>query len=107
MKRTIICFAATFSAAAAFAQDDFESMRIATDLGSVLASEDMCGLTYDQAAIEAFIAEKVSADDMGFASTLHMMTEGTKFNMKDMSASAKTAHCAQIKRVAKSYGFTK
>lgn len=107
MKRTIICLAAIGSATAAFAQNDFESMQIATDLGSVLASEEMCGLNYDQSAIEAFIVDKVPADDMGFASTLHMMTEGSKFNMKSMSASAKSAHCAQIKRVAKSYGFTK
>lgn len=83
-----------------------DSMNTAVALGSVLASEEPCGLTYDQSAIEAYISKNVKADDMQFPSTLQMMTEGQKYQMKDMSASQMTAHCAQIKRLAKSYGFT-
>ena len=82
-----------------------ESMNVANQLGTVLASEEFCGLSYDQAAIEKFIEEKVAADDMGFASNLQVMTEGQRYSLKDMSASSRTAHCAQIRRVAKSYEF--
>lgn len=78
---------------------------MATELGSVLASEEACGLTFDQAAVAAFIEEKVPADDMGFTSTLSMMTKGQQFQIEEMSASSKTAHCTQIARVAASYGF--
>lgn len=86
---------------------DMKSMQLATQLGSVLASEELCGLAYDQAAIEAFIEKSVKADDMGFASTLKVMTSGQEFQNKSLTVSGKTAHCAQIRRVAKSYGFTK
>jgi hypothetical protein len=83
-----------------------ETMTLANNLGSVLASEEKCGLSFNQKAIEAFIEKKVSADDMGFASTLNTMTSGSKAQLQRMSQSALTAHCTQIRRVAKSYGFT-
>ena len=86
---------------------DLKSMRLSNDLGSILASEETCGLSYDQDAIKAFIDKHVKADDMGFANTLGLMTRGTKLELKNMSASAKTAHCAQISRVARTYAFTK
>lgn len=101
-----ILIAAAFAAASTpvFAQG-LESMTLASELGSVLASEEACGLTFDQTAIAAFIEAKVSADDMRFVSTLNMMTKGQKLQIEEMSASSKTAHCTQIKRVAASYGF--
>lgn len=82
-----------------------ESMKLANELGDVLASEEACGLKYDQEAIEAFIEKKVAADDMGFTSSLNLMTQAATSEIEDMNASQKTAHCAQIKRVAKSYAF--
>lgn len=80
---------------------------LALNLGSVLAAEDYCGLSSDQGAIEAFIEKNVSASDMGFASDLQSMTSGQEYFQQQMSPSEKTAHCAQIRRVAKSFGFTK
>lgn len=83
-----------------------DSMTIAVSLGTVLASEEFCGLTYNQDAISTYIAKNVKDDDMQFPSTLQMMTEGQKSQLKEMSKSQVTAHCAQIKRLTKSYGFT-
>ncbi len=101
-----ILFAAVLAAASSSVlAQGLESMSLANELGTVLASEEACGLTFDQTAIAAFIGAKVPADDMSFASTLNMMTEGQKYQMEGMSASSKTAHCTQIKRVAASYGF--
>jgi hypothetical protein len=91
------------SAGAAFASD---SNQMAMALGDVLAAEASCGFAYDQAAIETFIDKNVSADDLQFSSTLNLMTAGSKFSLDQMSASQKTAHCRQVGRVAKSYGFT-
>lgn len=82
------------------------STNTAIALGTVLASEEICGLTYNQDAIGKYIEQNVAADDMQFASTLQMMTDGTRLNLQEMGKSQLTAHCAQIKRVAKSYGFT-
>ena len=84
-----------------------ESIELARNSGDLIASENFCNLEYDQGAIAAFIAKNVRADDMGFASTLELMTEGAKDQLKELSASAKTAHCAQTARVARSYGFIK
>jgi len=85
--------------------DTFESMEMATNLGSVIASEEFCSLTFDQDAIELWIDEKVDPEDMSFPSTLNMMVIGSEFQYKEMSKSAKTAHCRSIKRIAKQYGF--
>jgi hypothetical protein len=83
-----------------------EGMQVAMNLGDVIGSEEFCGLSYKQEAIEAFIAKKVDASDMNFASTLEMAVQSQKMENNDMSASQKTAHCAQTKRVAKKYGFS-
>lgn len=95
------------SATTAHGLDDIERMQLANSLGSLLAAESLCGLAYDQSAIQAFIDQKVPADDLRFAPELQMMTNGAKYQQQDMSASMKTALCRQMQRAAKSYGFIK
>lgn len=107
MKATVLFVTAIVWTGLATAPGRADSMEVASNLASVLASEEPCGLTYDQAAIEAFIADKVPADDMNFTGMLTLMQRGNAAQIREMSASARTAHCAQIKRVVKSYGFTK
>ena len=82
-----------------------DSMTLANELGTLLASEEICGLTFKQDAIQAFIEKKVRANDLSFPPTLNVMTTGAEAQIKDMSTSARTAHCAQIRRLAVSYGF--
>lgn len=106
MNRLLMVAASIALSGPALAMDDLERSQLAMDLGSVLASEEPCGLTYSSGAIEKFIDQKVPADDMGFPSELSMMTSGAEFQIKEMTPAAKTAHCRQIKRVAKSFGFT-
>lgn len=84
-----------------------DSQTTAIQLGSVLAGEDFCGLSYDQAAIRSYIEKNVRADDMSFPNDLQTMTSAGELDNKDLSPSSKTAHCTQIARIAKSYGFTK
>lgn len=107
MKRMLIALAAAAALAGPVSAQSLESMSLATNLGDVLASEAFCGLAYDQDAIQAYIGKHVRADDMSFPSTLDMMVMGQKAQMEDFSASQKTAHCAQVGRIAKSYGFVK
>ena len=82
-----------------------DSMQKAQELGSILASEEMCGLVYDQDAISRWIDENTDPADMGFSSTLSMMTEGSKFQFEEMSTSSKTAHCRSIERTTRHFGF--
>lgn len=91
--------------APASADSSLQSLTIASELGTVLASEEFCGLTFKQVAIGAFVEKKVKSDDMEFAGNLEMQVMGSKELFKDMGQSQKTAHCTQIKRVAKTYGF--
>ncbi|AZV00403.1 hypothetical protein pthi1_p38 [Paracoccus phage vB_PthS_Pthi1] len=87
------------------AQEDLARMIRAGELGSVLASEEICGLSYKQAAIEAWIDKNVPADDIMFASSLDTAVMGGKFGYRDQTTSERTAHCAAIKKTAKHYGF--
>ena len=96
--------AMTFGAAGASAVE-MGSMQIATDLGEVLGSENACGLSYDQAAIRAFIDQHVQPDDISFPSDLSVMTSAARRELREMTTSQKIAHCAQISRVARSYHF--
>ncbi|MBP7003320.1 hypothetical protein [Amaricoccus sp.] len=93
------------SCSMAYAWSEMESMSFANDLGMILASEEACGMTYDQAAIQALIERTVPADDMSFASTLSVMTQGQAFSLQEMSRSSLTAHCASISRTARHFGL--
>lgn len=84
-----------------------DSNDVANQLGTVLGSEEACGLAYDQKAIEDFVNDHVKPSDMSFPSMLDTMTRGTKYLIQSMSESALTAHCTQIRRIAKHYGFTR
>ena len=101
----ILAFLIAVAPVTALAWTDLERSSAAQALGDVLASEEPCGLTYDQDAIGAHIDASVPADDAEFTSMLTMMTMGAAHQLDRMSASALTAHCRQIERVAKSYGF--
>lgn len=95
---SLVWFAMTISAPAG-------TGSLAAALGSLIASEQTCGLSYDQEAIQAFIEENVPADDVDFPGMLRSMTDSVVRDIRGMSQSAKTAHCAQVQRIAKSYGF--
>ncbi len=108
MKRRLLTIAVLSALTApAIAANDLQSMQMATQLGNLLASEAFCELTFNQEAIAAFVEKKVPADDMQFPSMLSLMTSGAKVQLDQMSPSGKTAQCTQVRRVAKSYGFTK
>lgn len=96
---TILVFLINFSPLHA------EDTQLALHLGNIIASEKFCGLSYRQAKIELFIEENVSADNMSFPANLSTMIQGTRYSLKNFSSSAKTAHCTQVKRLAKSFKF--
>lgn len=89
---------------AAHAQN-FDVMQKAMSLGTLIGSEEYCGLTYDQTAIEDWIADNIPADAMEFPQNLEMGVTAETYTQDDRSPSAKTAHCAGISRTAKHYGF--
>lgn len=107
MRQALLAAVITLAANNAFAVDENESATLALNLASVLAYEEPCQLSYDQPAIEAYIDAKVPDDDMGFSSSLRLFMGTVKADIEEMSASEKTAQCAQAKRVAKKYGFIK
>lgn len=105
MRVSLALCVALGTSTAAHAWDDFERMTVATSLGNVLASEEYCGLSYDQAAISTFIDKSVPADDLEFNPMLSTMTDGASYDLEQMSESQKTAQCRQTERVARSNGF--
>jgi len=105
--RKLILFAILALVPEVTLSQSMESMQKAQELGSLLASEEMCGFVYDQDSISSWIDQNTDASDMGFASTLAMMTDGAKFQFSSMNDSSKTAHCRSIERTAKHFGFIK
>ena len=108
MQRLAVLLA--FAGLPAFAQDfdqKMKSMSNAVNLGTVLASEQPCGLTLDPAGIEAWIAKNVDKSDLSFASNLSMMSMGQDAQIAAMTPSAKIAHCATVKMTAGSMGLLK
>lgn len=89
----------------ALGQASLETMSLANNLGTVIAGEKVCGFTYNQQAIAAFISENVPADDLDFAPMLAMSVTGQEFSAGGLSESARTAQCAAIAQSARHYGF--
>lgn len=106
MRAFIGCVALVIGASAAHAQQ-MDAMEAAASLGSLLGAEQFCGLSYDQAAIGAWVEANVPPEAMDFPSLLSTMTEGGKYQQEGMTGSAKTAHCAGVARSAKHFGFIK
>lgn len=106
MRTLIGCVTVMLGAGAVHAQQ-MDAMEAAASLGSILGAEQFCGLSYDQAAIGAWVEANVPPEAMDFPSLLSTMTEGGKYQQEGMSGSAKTAHCAGVTRSAKHFGFIK
>lgn len=106
MRTLFGCLALAIWATSADAQK-MDAMEAAASLGSILGAEEFCGLSYDQAAIGAWVEANVPPEAMDFPSLLSTMTEGGKYQQEGMSAAAKTAHCAGVTRSAKHFGFIK
>jgi hypothetical protein len=103
MRYILLILASVFGTMAQ--SQSMETIRLANDMGTLLGSEKVCNLTYNQDAITMWIDVKVPPEDMSFASALSMMTESTAYGLQDISESARTAHCRSIERTAKHYGF--
>ncbi|PRD42347.1 signal recognition particle [Phyllobacterium phragmitis] len=87
--------------------DSLKSMKVANELGTIIASEKFCDLAFNQSAIEAYIEKHVDAGDTGFAPTMNLMISGQEYELNEMKGSAKTAHCMQVRRSAKANGLLK
>lgn len=104
MKRVLVGAVALISAWAGIAAAQ-DAGLLAFELGDVIGSERGCGLRFDQSAIERFIEANAPAGDMAFMSQMNGAAESMARNFADFTTSQKTAHCAQVRRVAKANGF--
>lgn len=84
---------------------DFDLFAVSEGLGSLIASEEPCGLTFSHDAVGRWIEANVPADNIDFPNFLDRAIEGHKMAIADLSATALVARCAQIARAAKSHGF--
>lgn len=104
LKATIFATSLLWSGAAV-AQSDLELMQTAENLGTLLASEGMCDLAYNQNSIEAFIDENVPTSRMEFPSNLKSAVMLAEFSLSDITESEKTAHCRAVENAARHYRF--
>lgn len=104
MRKLILGLPFLFVLTIAQAQN-FDSMQKATELGTILAAEELCGLSFNQDAVADWIDENTDPSDMSFPGTLQMMVDGSTFQNSSMSGSALTAHCRSVERTARHFGF--
>ncbi len=83
------------------------TIRIALTLGDLAGSEQLCGFAIDSEALEIYIANTIPGDDLDFASTMRDAAKLMPDKFADMSRTMQVAHCTQMKRIAKSLGFSK
>lgn len=89
------------AASPAIAQD----RELAMQVGSILGSEEPCGLSYSAEGITAYIDREVAADDMEFLGMMDLGASNAEYSVGEMGAGQRAAHCAQTERLAKSLGF--
>jgi hypothetical protein len=71
----------------------------AEQIGMLLASEQLCGLTYNQLAVQRFIEQHVDANDLQFPPLLELFVNWDRQQvLGSITGSHLTAHCTQIKR---------
>ena len=87
------------------AQTTTKLTEVTESLAMVLASEHVCGMSYDQRAIQTFVEKNVSPDNLDFVSVLNMLTVDLARQIAAMTQSQRTAHCAQMRQVARRYKF--
>lgn len=101
---SIAAFALAMTTGPVFA-DALENLSKGMALGTLIASEDYCGMAFDQSAIERWIGENVPATAMDFPQLMEMGRTGEEYERQDRTDSAKTAHCAAMRQTARHYGF--
>ena len=106
MRASFAMIGILLSAAGASAYDA-DSAHTAKYLGTIVGSEKLCGLTFDPAALAAFVAQHIAADDIEFASNLQSETLELRVLDRDITSGEKIARCAQVKRNAEHFGFLK
>lgn len=85
--------------------DDLDVLSKGMALGKLIASEEYCGMTFDQSAIEQWIGENVPATAMDFPQLMEMGGASEEYERQDRTDSAKTAHCAAMRQTARHYRF--
>jgi len=84
---------------------NMQNLEVAENLGSLLASEDLCGLNYNLDAIDAYVDSNVDHSDMGFAGDLTGFIAMSEMMLDSHSESARRAHCRAIEGTARQHGF--
>jgi hypothetical protein len=83
------------------------SWDAAEGLGSIIASEQACGLSLDGRAVTGWIEANVDRKDMKFTETLALHVRVKSRELAEMSQTMKEAHCAQVGRLVKAYAIGK
>lgn len=82
-----------------------DAVRVAIELGMMLGSQEGCGFSFDPAAVNRYIEANVPADAMGFPGDLAVHSRVNTRRVAAMSEDTLSAHCFQVKRVARANGF--
>lgn len=105
MKKTAVLALLLLLPALAVAEND--PTRVALTLGDMAGSEKICSFSIDQEALKIYIENTIPEDDLEFADTMSTAADLMPEKFAEMSPTMQSAHCLQMKRIAKSLGFAK
>lgn len=84
---------------------ELSSFELAESLGLLLASEDVCNLSFDQDAVADWITENVDPGDLEFVGMLARAIRMAGRSLDDIAGASKTAHCAAVEVSAGNEGL--
>ena len=85
---------------------NIDTMTFAANVGGMLGSDEACGISFDQAKVEAYILANTDATDLTAANMIATMIEGNRFRLKSVKPTDLAIHCALAKRSADALGLT-
>ncbi|MEM6384510.1 MAG: hypothetical protein AAF739_17735 [Pseudomonadota bacterium] len=102
MRATIVGLILLLSASPAGA---LNSQTLASELARIIVFEDVCGFSYDRAAISRVVRAAVSPQDLSFNGLFNFMRGVHERDIEGLSPSARTVLCTQIEQIARDLTF--
>jgi hypothetical protein len=94
-------------AATLYQSPAFGEGQLTEALAAILSSEQYCGLSYSQDAIQAFISKNIAPSDTRFLSDLEFDRRTEEIQHEKFGPSERTAYCTHVKQMAEYFGFLK
>lgn len=85
--------------------DSLSNHDLAEDVATIIAGAEVCDLALSEAAVLAYIDERVDHTVMGFSDSLDQNLRLARFTAEKWSGLVRSAQCRAIENSARAQGF--